>query len=81
MTPHHIEIPFPPRHEPHPYSHPDQLFVPVTPRWEYREIARDMDALPTESELNALGDEGWELAGVTPAAGRVHYYFKRERPV
>jgi hypothetical protein len=80
MTP-PVEIPFPPRHEPHPFSRPEQLFVPVPARWEYREITRDMDALPTESELNALGDEGWELAGVTPAADRVHYYFKRERPI
>ena len=80
MTP-HVEIPFPPRHEPHPRSHPDQLFVPVTPRWEYREIARDNDALPTEPELNALDDDGWELVGVTPAAGQVRYYFKRERPI
>ena len=77
----HVEIPFPPRHEPHPHPRPDQLFVPVAPRWQYRVMSRDPDALPTEPELDALGDEGWELTGVSPAGGQVHYYFKRERPV
>ena len=74
------EIPFPPRHDPYPQARPERLFVPVAPRWEYRELLRDPSALPTEPELNALGDEGWELVGIAPVEGRVGFYFKRERP-
>jgi hypothetical protein len=33
----------------------------------------------TQPELNALGDEHWELAGVVTAGERVHFYFKRAR--
>jgi hypothetical protein len=30
-------------------------------------------------ELDALGAEHWELAGVVAASDGVHFYFKRER--
>jgi hypothetical protein len=54
--------------------------VAVEPRWEYHEVVRDVSAgLLSEAELNALGSDGWELAGVVPTAGEVHFYFKRER--
>jgi hypothetical protein len=33
----------------------------------------------SERELNALGEEWWELIGVAPGGSRVHFYFKRER--
>jgi hypothetical protein len=42
------------------------------PRPRYR-------GLPTEAELNALGDEHWELAGIVREDQRAHFYFKRER--
>lgn len=55
--------------------------VYVPPSWEYRTLTRPLEggALPTEAELNALGGEGWELAGVVPAHDEVHFYFKRLR--
>jgi hypothetical protein len=55
--------------------------VPVEPRWEYKEVVRDIDTdeLLTESDLNALGSDHWELAGVVRDDRRAHYYFKRER--
>jgi hypothetical protein len=54
--------------------------VPVEPCWEYKEVVREVaGGLPSESELDALGAEGWELAGVVPAGDRVHFYFKRDR--
>jgi hypothetical protein len=37
------------------------------------------EGLPTEADLNALGGDGWELAGVASEGPRVHFYFKRER--
>jgi hypothetical protein len=74
-----LEIPFPPSHQGFG-SRPELQFVPVEPRWEYRAIAREAAALLTEAELNALGEERWELVGVAPAGSEVRFYFKRERP-
>jgi hypothetical protein len=56
-------------------------WVPVEPRWEYKDVVRNqaIEGLPDESALNALGAEGWELAGVANEGARVHFYFKRER--
>ena len=53
----------------------------MTPRWEYKEVVRSLEteALPTEQELDQLGADGWELAGVANEGRRVHLYFKRER--
>ena len=75
------EVPFPP----HPLrsvgGHISTPWVPVVPRWEYRTVVRDLDseALPTAGELDALGADGWELAGVAHESRRVHFYLKRER--
>jgi hypothetical protein len=76
------EFPFPPRHPPplRPQLRPDPLYVHVPPRWEYRELVRPQGAPPTVTELNALGDEGWELVNITPVDDDLHCYFKRERP-
>jgi hypothetical protein len=56
-------------------------WVPIEPRWEYKELTRNLDVevLPTEVELNALGADHWELAGVVREEQLVHFYFKRER--
>jgi hypothetical protein len=75
-----FEIPFPPRHHPAPGTRLEPPMVRIEPRWEYREIVREASELLSEAELNALGNERWELAGIAPAGGRVHFYFKRERP-
>ena len=76
----HLRIPLPPRHNPRPHAWMEPPLVPFEPRWEYKEIVREAEDLLRESELNALGEERWELAGVAPAGSRVHFYFKRERP-
>ena len=76
-----VEIPFPPRHERPHGAHMEPPWVPIEPRWEYKEVTRDLESetLPGEAELNALGSEHWELAGVVREGQRVHFYFKRER--
>lgn len=52
----------------------------MTRRWEYRRQERPAsDPLMTDAELEALGSEGWELAGVVPYGDRTWYYFKRSR--
>jgi hypothetical protein len=75
-----IEVPFPPRPSEPPGGHMTPPWVPVTPRWEYKTVCRDLDteALPSDADLDALGIEGWEMAGVANQGRRVHFYFKRE---
>jgi hypothetical protein len=80
MTP-TLEIPFPPGHRERYAGRLELPFVPVEPRWEYRELVREAPDLVSEAELNALGAEGWELSGVAPAGRYVHFYLKRERRV
>ena len=76
-----IEVPFPPRPADARGGHISPPWVPVTPRWEYKEVVRSLETetLPTEQELDRLGADGWELAGVANEGHRVHLYFKRER--
>lgn len=76
-----IEVPFPPRPPEHRGAHVSPPWVPVAPRWEYKTVVRNLetDQLPSETDLDALGGDGWELAGVANEARRVHFYFKRER--
>jgi len=76
-----IEIPFPPRRdEPHG-TRIEPPWVPMEPRWEYKEVVRDLsqEGLLTEAELNRLGNEQWELAGIVRTDQSAHFYFKRER--
>jgi hypothetical protein len=77
---HRIEIPFPPR-PPEPRPPVSLPWVPIEPRWEYKEVVREAhtQGLPSEADLNALGAEGWELSGVASEGPRTHFYFKRER--
>jgi hypothetical protein len=76
-----FEVPFPLRPVEPRTSHLSPPWVPIEPRWEYKEIVRDRETeqLPDETELNELGGEGWELAGIADESRRVHFYFKRER--
>jgi hypothetical protein len=84
-----LEIPLPPPPRPPwspepplppPHAHIEPPVIPVDPLWEYREVVRDPGiGLMTTAELDALGAEHWELAGVVGASDGVHFYFKRER--
>jgi hypothetical protein len=76
-----VEIPFPSRPGQPSSGRVNPPFVPFEPCWEYTELVRDRktEGLPSEAELNALGDEHWELAGIVDDGERVHFYFKRER--
>lgn len=59
--------------------------TPQTPRWEYYVLIIDAceAALPDAEQLNAMGQEGWMLAGLlderaTGQSSLVHYYFTRQ---
>jgi hypothetical protein len=76
-----VEIPFPPRPSEPRVHQVEPPWVPVLPTWEYKELTRDLEsgAPLTEAELNELGAQHWELAGVLRDDRQVHFYFKRER--
>jgi hypothetical protein len=76
-----IEVPFPPRPSEARGGHIAPPWVPVAPHWEYKEVIRDLEseAILAEKDLDALGADGWELAGVANQGQQVHFYFKRER--
>jgi len=46
--------------------------------WEYRVVLlADLSAESIESELNALGDERWEVFWVEPAGREIRFFLKR----
>ena len=74
------EIPNPPARPPKevPVTRMEPPVVYVAPAWEYRHLSRPAAEPPDERELDALGADGWELAGVSTDGGIVHFYFKRQ---
>lgn len=70
-----------PPQEPKPPEpvHPPMVYVKERSKWEYKQIARDLEKeVPlSESELNALGEEGWEMTGVAHQPPVAYFYFKR----
>lgn len=76
---HTQEIPFPPIHQTPAGGRPEPPFVRFEPRWEYHVLDREGPEPLPETDLNALGDDGWELVAVAPIGARIHWYFKRER--
>jgi hypothetical protein len=67
------------REEPVAQANVPMVWVREPVVWEYRRLERergDHGALPVQ-ELNELGEEGWELAGVLAVEERVYFYFKR----
>lgn len=55
------------------------IFVKKSVTWEYMQLVRNLgkETAPTADELNTLGQEGWELTGVTTDAPFAYFYFKR----
>lgn len=58
-----------------------RVYVQEDVAWEYRVVTRNLakqDA-PSEAELNTLGADGWELAGLFSDSPFLYLYFKRLR--
>lgn len=70
--------PRPPLPEAPPVAAP-MIYVQKSVKWEYKQLVRHLgqEVAPTADELNTLGQEEWELAGVTTDAPFVYFYFKR----
>ena len=67
-----------------PQTNPIQPPIPIVYErqeliWEYKRVIRNLakEEAPTEEELNRLGAEGWELAGVMNDSLLAYFYFKR----
>jgi hypothetical protein len=88
----HFPIPEPaPQPQPQPTPHPtappepghgSPLPLPMIymePVWAYRHVQRPLAELAAlaDAELDALGADGWELAGVTSDEKVAHFFFKR----
>jgi hypothetical protein len=69
-------FPFPSQSSPAPIP---MVYAKDLTVWEYKVLNRNLskDEAPSEEELNKLGKEGWELAGVFSDSPFVHFYFKR----
>jgi hypothetical protein len=78
-----LRYPTPEPHPVPPYTPPDVRVQPpmvfVEPEWEYKHVARTLTEQEPlgEAELNELGAQGWELAGVLSDTRSAHFYFKR----
>jgi hypothetical protein len=55
------------------------VYVEKPLKWEYKQVVTNLESEKPldESKLNALGEEGWELAGVAQHPPLAYYYFKR----
>lgn len=67
----------PGQHEP---IRPPMVYIEKPMQWEYKQIVRDLEREKPldEKELNDLGKDGWEMAGVAQHPPMAYYYFKRQ---
>ena len=67
----------PQQHEP---IRPPMIYIEKKLKWEYKQIIRDLENEQPldEAELNALGEEGWELTGMAQHPPQTYFYFKRQ---
>ena len=67
----------PGQHEP---IRPPMVYIEKERKWEYKQIVRNLEAEKPldETELNTLGNEGWEMSGIAQQPPNTYYYFKRQ---
>jgi hypothetical protein len=56
------------------------VYVGKPVKWEYKQIVRNLESEQPldENELNALGEEGWDLSGIAQQPPLAYFYFKRQ---
>jgi hypothetical protein len=68
-----------PPYEPKKPVRAPMVYVEKKLKWEYKQLTRNLkkEKPLDETELNALGAEGWEMSGVAQHPPTVYFYFKR----
>ena len=69
----------PPREPQQNPVRPPMVYVEKQTKWEYKQIVRNLESEQPldETELNSLGEEGWELSGIAQQQPLTYFYFKR----
>jgi len=71
-----------PPHEPQQNEpiRPPMIYIERQLKWEYKQIVRNLkkEKPLDETELNILGDDGWELTGIAQQPPMTYFYFKRQ---
>lgn len=71
-----------PPHEPQQQKpiRPPMVYIEKGMKWEYKQVIRNLqnETPLDEEELNALGEDGWEMSGIAQQPPRTCYYFKRQ---
>jgi hypothetical protein len=70
----------PPREPKQESVRPPMIYVEKHWIWEYKQIVRNLENEKPleEAQLNALGEDGWEMTGVVQHPPLTYYYFKRQ---
>lgn len=69
----------PPREPKQEPVRPPMIYVEKQTKWEYKQVVRNLENEKPldETELNALGQEGWEMTGIAQQGALAYFYFKR----
>jgi hypothetical protein len=59
---------------------PPMIYIEKQARWEYKQVIRNLENEKPldETELNALGKDGWEMTGIVQQPPNTYFYFKRQ---
>jgi hypothetical protein len=70
----------PPREPQQTPIRPPMVYIEKRLKWEYKQIVRDLENEKPldENELQALGEDGWEMSGIAQHPPMIYYYFKRQ---
>ncbi len=58
---------------------PPMIYIERRLKWEYKQVVRNLETEKPldEAELNALGEDGWEMTGIAQQPHMTYFYFKR----
>ena len=58
---------------------PPMIYIEKQVKWEYKQIIRNLENEKPldEADLNALGEEEWEMTGIAQLGSIAYFYFKR----
>jgi len=74
------QVPQPPSPQ-QPRVQPPTVYVYERQQWQYRVVTSGAadEPTPSEHDLNALGQDGWELVGIIQLPAKTQFVFKRAK--